>query len=127
MRHKTVQAASWRTHCQARSDARSDRLTNEQDDSEVTYSAAHDRRRTRMRRGSSAMGLLLAALAAACGSSGPADPPGEAPTITISGVAEGSTYSEPVTIAISTDRGTYQATLDGAEFVSGRTVSSAGS
>lgn len=71
-------------------------------------------------------GVLILALAAACGSSGPADSDETAPAITVSGVSEGSTYAAPVTITISTDRGTYQATLDGAEFISGRTVSAPG-
>ena len=72
-------------------------------------------------------GILIGALAAACGSTGPADPEDAPPAIGISGVVEGSTYAAPVTIEITTDRGTYQATLDGAEFVSGRTVSAPGS
>lgn len=48
--------------------------------------------------------------------------PDQAPTITISGVADGEVTTEPVTITISVDRGTYSALLNGQTFFSGRTV-----
>jgi len=70
--------------------------------------------------------VVVAALAGACGSGGPSGPDPEPPAITVGGVAEGITYQAPVTITINVDRGTYQATLDGAEFVSGRTVTAPG-
>jgi competence protein ComEC len=46
--------------------------------------------------------------------------------ITISGVEDGVTYTEPVTIGISVDRGVYEATLNGQDFLSGTTVSDVG-
>ena len=68
----------------------------------------------------------LIAVALACG--GDATGPGvePAPVITVTGVADGETYQMPVTIGISVDRGSYEATLDGATFVSGSTVSAPG-
>ena len=70
--------------------------------------------------------LLSVLLLGGCGSS-PSDPvSGDPPAITIGGVAEGQTYSGPVTITIAVDRGSYEATLDGAAFLSGRTVSTPG-
>lgn len=44
------------------------------------------------------------------------------PVITISGVTDGAAYDGPVTITIAVDRGSYEATLNGVAFVSGRTV-----
>jgi beta-lactamase superfamily II metal-dependent hydrolase len=66
--------------------------------------------------------LILAALAAALAAcsdspSGPPDP--VAPVITVSGVAAGGTYTAPVAVVISVDRGSYVATLNGAAFPAG--------
>lgn len=71
--------------------------------------------------------LILAGLAllAGCDSS-PSEVDREPIEITITGVEEGGSYDSPVVIDISTDRGTYAATLDGDLFVSGRTVSEIG-
>ena len=70
--------------------------------------------------------LLTAAVLAACSASpsGPPDP--VAPVITVSGVAAGGTYDAPVAIAVSVDRGAYTATLNGAPFSGGGTVSQPG-
>lgn len=57
------------------------------------------------------------------------DPPGPArrpPVITVSGVADGETRKGPVTITISVDVGTFQATLNGQAILSGRTVTDPG-
>ncbi|MBW3569520.1 MAG: MBL fold metallo-hydrolase [Gemmatimonadetes bacterium] len=68
----------------------------------------------------------LATLLAACSSS-PAGPPEPvAPVITVSGVSAGGTYDAPVTVAISVDRGAYTATLNGAAFAAGGTISQPG-
>lgn len=69
--------------------------------------------------------LLSGTLVAACGGGSPADPD-IAPRITVTGVADQASYSEPVTITVAVDRGSYQATLDGAAFVSGQVVSAPG-
>lgn len=53
------------------------------------------------------------------------DPPGigdPAPVITVTGITDGETRAGPVTITIAVDVGTYQATLNGESFFSGRTV-----
>lgn len=68
-------------------------------------------------------GGVLAALG--CGG----EPPGPAartPQIAVSGIADGETRTGPVTITISVDVGTYQATLNGEPFLSGRTISDPG-
>jgi competence protein ComEC len=74
--------------------------------------------------------LALAALSgtalSACGGD-PGTEPDRTPTITVSGVGDGAVVSGPVTIEITVDVGTYSATLNGAEFFSGRTVSDPGS
>lgn len=74
-------------------------------------------------------GAVLSALAIlsplACGSDGSTAPP-PAPEITITGVEDGVTYSEPVTIGIAVDRGVYEATLNGRDILSGTTVSDIG-
>jgi beta-lactamase superfamily II metal-dependent hydrolase len=63
---------------------------------------------------------------AACGSdTGTTDVP-DPPQITITGVADSATYTGPVTIAISVDKGAYDATLDGAPFNAGGTVQAPG-
>ena len=80
-------------------------------------------------------GLALATAAlAACGSSGGTGPSPNPPTITIQatsgGVTEplddGATLTPPVRIDISADRGTIDATLDGATFLSGNEVTQPG-
>lgn len=77
-----------------------------------------------LRRVAAALGVLLLAGCGGDGPSGPGTP--EAPTITVTGVAEGTTYPGPVTITVAVDRGNYEATLDGANFSSGGTVSAPG-
>jgi beta-lactamase superfamily II metal-dependent hydrolase len=65
------------------------------------------------------VGLAIGAVAGCADPPGPAD---RAPVITVSGVADGETVAGPVTITIMVDVGTYLATLDGAAFTSGTTV-----
>src|SRR5687767_13278573 len=50
----------------------------------------------------------------------------EPPVVTVTGVAEGTSYAGPVTIAFSADRGTFSATLDGQPVNSGVTVQTPG-
>jgi beta-lactamase superfamily II metal-dependent hydrolase len=70
---------------------------------------------------------LTAALAvAACSGQEPAASSPEPPRITISGVSPGGAYPDPVTIVITLDRGSYEALLNGAPFVSGRTIEQPG-
>lgn len=82
------------------------------------------------RGGSLVPGLLLAVLSAwlvaACGGDSPSEPTPDPITITITGVEDGATYEGPVTIGISTNRGTIQAELDGQMFLSGQTVTAIG-
>ncbi len=66
-----------------------------------------------------AVSLLIVLIA--CSDSGTTGTPAP-PVITITGVADGAAYDGPVTISITVDRGSYEATLNGAAFVSGRTV-----
>lgn len=73
---------------------------------------------SRMRRRFAAA-LVLALAACSDGGTTGTPPP---PAITISGVTDGAAYDGPVTITIAVDRGSYEATLNGAAFVSGRTV-----
>jgi len=61
------------------------------------------------------------AVVVACSDSGTTGTPAP-PVITITGVTNGAAYDGPVTITITVDRGSYEATLNGAAFVSGRTV-----
>jgi competence protein ComEC len=70
--------------------------------------------------------LAMALLAAGCG--GDSKPPTEPadPTITITGVEDGGSYTEAVTITISVTPGTYEATLNGAEILSSVTVEQPG-
>jgi beta-lactamase superfamily II metal-dependent hydrolase len=71
--------------------------------------------------------LLLAAVALAACSDSPAGPPDPvAPVITVSGVAAGGTFDAPVTVGISVDRGSYTATLNGAPFSGGGTLTQPG-
>lgn len=74
----------------------------------------------------SATGLLV--LLGACGDGGTDPTPSEPPEITVTGVQDGAVFEEPVTIVVGVEQGaTFQATLDGASFFSGTTVSEAGS
>ena len=66
--------------------------------------------------------LLIALASCSGGGNGPSDPEDEAPTITVTGVTEGASYTAPVTITISVSPGTYSARLNGASFISGTTV-----
>lgn len=71
--------------------------------------------------------LLLAAVALTACSGSPAGPPDPvAPVITVSGVAAGGTFDAPVTVGISVDRGSYTATLNGAAFSGGGTITQPG-
>lgn len=72
------------------------------------------------------MKASLAWIVVACSSS-PSTPLPSPPLITVSGVEDGAVYTSPVTITISVDRGSYSAQLNGADFISGRTVSEPGS
>lgn len=71
-----------------------------------------------------AASLLI--LTVACGGDPSAVEPTPAPTIVITGVEEGVAYTGPVTPNISVDRGTYEATLDGAAYVSGTSINAPG-
>lgn len=71
-----------------------------------------------------AIGTLL--LLAACGSSSDTTGVTTPPLITISGVAEAVTYPGPVAISISVDKGSFDATLDGASFTTGASVQTPG-
>jgi len=66
-------------------------------------------------------------LVVACSSGGSAGPTVEPPVITVTGVEAGGVYEEPVTISVTIDRGTFEATLDDDAFFSGQTVSEPGS
>jgi competence protein ComEC len=61
-----------------------------------------------------------------CNDDDPVEPQPQAPVITITGVEDGVTYTDPVTITVSLDVGTYAATLNGQPFTSGSTVSDVG-
>ena len=67
----------------------------------------------------------LALAVAACSDGGTTGTP-MPPVITIAGVIDGGAYDDPVTITVTVDRGSYEATLNGAAFVSGRTVDAPG-
>jgi beta-lactamase superfamily II metal-dependent hydrolase len=70
--------------------------------------------------------LSLAAGLAACSGS-PSGPPADvAPVITVTGVQAGGSYEGSVAVGISVDRGSYTATLNGASFAGGGTVSTPG-
>ncbi len=71
--------------------------------------------------------LALTTACAACGGEGGVTPDPGSPEITVTGVSDGGVYTEPVTITIGTDVGTYSATLNGEDFFSGATVSAPGS
>ena len=67
---------------------------------------------------------LFVAIVNACGSESVAPP--DPPEITITGVQDGGQYSAGVTITIAVDRGSWEATLNGALFSSGQTVTAPG-
>lgn len=69
--------------------------------------------------------LGLTILATACGDE-PSGPEPEPLTITVTGVAADSQYTSAVTIGISTNRGSFQAQLDGDLFLDGQTVTEIG-
>jgi beta-lactamase superfamily II metal-dependent hydrolase len=62
----------------------------------------------------------------ACASADGTGPEVQPPVITVQGVTDATTYNAPVTPVIQIDRGSYEATLNGQLFVSGRTVSDPG-
>lgn len=62
----------------------------------------------------------------ACASDGGTAPEPVPPQITVSGVQQGGRYEAPVTIGIQVDRGSWEATLNGEGFTSGRTVTAPG-
>jgi beta-lactamase superfamily II metal-dependent hydrolase len=68
--------------------------------------------------------LLAALLLGGCGA-GATDPSARPPEITIAGVEDGRVYAAPVTISVTVDRGSWDATLNGARFTGG-TVSAPG-
>lgn len=70
--------------------------------------------------------LLTTLVSCSGGDGGPADPEDQEPTITVTGVTDGASYTEPVTIAISVSPGSYSARLNGASFISGTTVEDVG-
>ena len=78
-------------------------------------------------RGSRAAALcgVMLAILVGCGGDAPGPAPRN-PVITVSGIADGETRTGPVTITISIDVGTFEATLNGEAFISGRTVSDPG-
>jgi beta-lactamase superfamily II metal-dependent hydrolase len=69
---------------------------------------------------------FCALLLGAC-SGGGTGPEVQPPVITILGVADATSYNAPVTPVIQLDRGSYEATLNGQPFTSGRTISDPGS
>jgi beta-lactamase superfamily II metal-dependent hydrolase len=69
--------------------------------------------------------LLILPVFAACGADGGITPLPTPPVILITGVQDGATYPGPVTIGISVDRGSWEATLNNQPFTSG-TVSQPG-
>lgn len=71
--------------------------------------------------------LALATACTGCGGDGGVTPDPRSPEITVTGVSDGGVYTEPVTITIGTDVGTYSATLNGLDFFSGTTVTAPGS
>ncbi|HEX6589607.1 MAG TPA: hypothetical protein VF039_11325 [Longimicrobiales bacterium] len=73
-----------------------------------------------------ALATLLLFPAAACGDGGSTGPEDTDPVVTVSGVADGGSYEPPVTITIGVAPGTYSATLNGATFISGSTVTQPG-
>lgn len=74
-----------------------------------------------------ALTVVLPALILACADNGTTVPVDPAPVITVTGVADGGSYSPPVTIRIDVEPGAYTARLNGASFISGGTVTQPGS
>src|SRR5688572_21442777 len=74
------------------------------------------------RRFAAACVLILAA----CASDSGTGPEVQAPNIAITGVTDAASYNFPVVPVIQVDRGSYEATLNGQPFISGRTVSDPG-
>lgn len=74
----------------------------------------------------SALALLALIAVSACSSGGSSGPAVEPPVITITGVTDGAVLDGPVTISVTIDGGTFQATLNGDAFFSGSTVSEPG-
>lgn len=72
------------------------------------------------------LALFVGATVASCSRSPSAPPADAAPVITVSGVQDGGSYAGSVAIGIAVDRGSYTATLNGASFASGGTVSTPG-
>ncbi|HUF49979.1 MAG TPA: MBL fold metallo-hydrolase [Longimicrobiales bacterium] len=70
--------------------------------------------------------LLCTLAMAACGANGGTGPAARPPVITVDGVADGGSYAGAVTVTIAVDRGSYEATLNGAPFTSGRTIAEPG-
>ena len=62
----------------------------------------------------------------ACASDNGTGPEVQAPVISIQGVTDAASYNVPVIPVIQVDRGSYEATLNGQPFISGRTVSDPG-
>jgi len=64
---------------------------------------------------------------AACSSGSSSAPDVSAPVVTIAGVTDGAVLEGAVTISVTIDGGTFQATLNGSPFFSGSTVAEPGS
>lgn len=70
--------------------------------------------------------LVLGAVLSSCSGS-PSGPPADvAPVITVTGVQSGGSYTGSVTVGVAVDRGSYTASLNGASFAGGGTVSTPG-
>ena len=74
-----------------------------------------------------ALCALLLVPGVACADNGSTGPDDAAPAITVTGVTDGGSYTPPLTISIGVAPGTYSATLNGAAFISGNTVTQPGS
>jgi beta-lactamase superfamily II metal-dependent hydrolase len=66
---------------------------------------------------------MLLLLLSACDGGGSTAPSPTPPTITVTGVEDGGSYTGPVTIGIEVDRGSWEAVLNGQPFSSGSVVS----
>jgi beta-lactamase superfamily II metal-dependent hydrolase len=75
---------------------------------------------TKTRFNSVAAALLLALTG--CGGADFTAPAAEPPVIAVTGVEHGAVYAGPITIRISVDRGSFEASLNGHPFTSGHTV-----
>ena len=69
---------------------------------------------------------LIPLLLFACADNGNTGPDDVDPVVTITGVEDGQSYPPPVTITIGVAPGSYTATLNGAPFVSGQSVTQPG-